>query len=97
MSSGSYTACDAAGGTFNLVVVRSITHESNTFPSGHAATAVAVALELIRSVPSVGIVYALLAVAIMAGAFVGRYHYAADVVVGAIIAVLSFVVVNFAP
>jgi membrane-associated phospholipid phosphatase len=80
---------------FNLRVVRSITHESNTFPSGHAATAVAVALELMRWIPPVGIVYALLAVGIMVGAFVGRYHYAADVVVGAIIAVLSFVLVIF--
>ena len=80
---------------FNLALVRSITHESNTFPSGHAAAAVAVALELIRWVPPVGILYGLLAVGIMAGAFVGRYHYAADVVVGALIAVSSFAIVIF--
>jgi membrane-associated phospholipid phosphatase len=80
---------------FNLALLRSITHESNTFPSGHAAAAVAVALELIRWVPSVGILFGLLAAGIMAGAFVGRYHYAADVLVGAVIAVLSFVIVIF--
>jgi len=79
--------------SFNLGVVRLITHESNTFPSGHAAAAVAVALELIRWVPMVGILYALLALGIMAGAFVGRYHYAADVLVGGAIAALTFAIV----
>jgi membrane-associated phospholipid phosphatase len=80
---------------FNLVVVRLITHQSNTFPSGHAVAAVAVALELIRWVPVAGILYALLAMGIMAGAFLGRYHYAADVLIGGAIAALSFIVVIF--
>ncbi len=78
---------------FNLVVVRLITHQSNTFPSGHAVAAVAVALELIRWVPAAGVLYALLATGIMAGAFLGRYHYAADVLIGGAIAALSFVIV----
>jgi len=78
---------------FNLGVVRLITHESNTFPSGHAAAAVAVALVLIRWIPLVGILYALLALGIMAGAFVGRYHYAADLLVGGAIAALTFAIV----
>ena len=76
---------------FNLVVVRHITHQSNTFPSGHAAAAMAVALVLMRFVPPAGILYLLLAISIMAGAFIGRYHYAADVLLGAALAVLSFV------
>jgi membrane-associated phospholipid phosphatase len=78
---------------FNLVVVRLISHQSNTFPSGHAAAAVAVALELIRWVPAAGVLYALLATGIMAGAFLGRYHYAADVLIGGAIAALSFMIV----
>ena len=77
---------------FNLFVVRLVTHQANTFPSGHAAAAVAVALELLRFVPPAGIVYVGLAIGIMAGAFIGRYHYVADVLLGAALAVLSFLV-----
>jgi hypothetical protein len=75
---------------FNLVVVRLVTHQANTFPSGHAAAAVAVALVLIRLVPYAGVVYLVVAISIMAGAFIGRYHYAADVLLGAALAVTSF-------
>jgi membrane-associated phospholipid phosphatase len=79
---------------FNLIVVRLVTHNSNTFPSGHAAAAVAVALELIGVVPIVGALYLLIAISIMAGAFFGRYHYALDVVVGGAIAAINFLVVT---
>ncbi|HET9217340.1 MAG TPA: phosphatase PAP2 family protein [Terriglobia bacterium] len=75
---------------FNMVVVRHVTHQSNTFPSGHAAAAMAVALVLMRFVPPAGVLYLLLAISIMAGAFFGRYHYAADVLLGAALAVFSF-------
>jgi membrane-associated phospholipid phosphatase len=77
---------------FNLVVVRTVTHQANTFPSGHAAAAVAVALVLFRFVPYAGIVYLIVAISIMAGAFFGRYHYAADVLLGAALAVISFLI-----
>jgi membrane-associated phospholipid phosphatase len=75
---------------FNLIVVRLITHQANTFPSGHSAAATAVALELIRFAPPVGAVYAVIAISIMLGAFVGRYHYAADLLLGAALACVSF-------
>ena len=77
---------------FNLIVVRLVTHQSNTFPSGHAAAAVAVALELIRFVPAAGVVYLAMAISIMAAAFFGRYHYAADVVLGGALALASFLI-----
>jgi membrane-associated phospholipid phosphatase len=79
---------------FNLIMVRLVTHNSNTFPSGHAAAAVAVALELMRVVPVVGAVYLFVAISIMAGAFFGRYHYALDVVIGGAIAALNFLIVT---
>jgi hypothetical protein len=79
---------------FNLQIVHLVTHEANTFPSAHAASAVAVALELIRLVPSVGIVYLIIAISIMVGAFTGRYHYAADVVLGGALACVSFLVMG---
>jgi hypothetical protein len=82
---------------FNLAVVGFITHQSNTFPSGHAAAAVAVALELISLWPAVGTVYLLIAFSIMAGAFMGRYHYALDVLLGGILAAISFVLLGLLP
>jgi membrane-associated phospholipid phosphatase len=75
---------------FNLIVVRHVTHQANTFPSGHAAAAMAVALELLLFVPAAGMVYLVLAISIMAAAFIGRYHYAADVVLGGALAFASF-------
>jgi hypothetical protein len=78
---------------FNLAIVRLVTHQANTFPSAHAAAAVAIALELIRLVPAAGIVYLVIAVSIMVGAFIGRYHYAADVILGGALACASFCLV----
>lgn len=75
---------------FNLVVVRLVTHQQNTFPSGHAAAAVAVALVLISAVPVAGFIYLVIAISIMVAAFVGRYHYAADVALGAALSCISF-------
>jgi membrane-associated phospholipid phosphatase len=75
---------------FNLVVVRLVTHQANTFPSGHAAAAVAVALVLISAVPVAGFIYLVIAISIMVAAFVGRYHYFADVALGAALSCLSF-------
>lgn len=91
---GAAEAAQAGMRGFNLVVVRQVTHQANTFPSGHAAAAGAVALELTRLVPAVGAVYIILAVSIMAAAFVGRYHYALDVVLGAALAVASFLLTH---
>jgi membrane-associated phospholipid phosphatase len=79
---------------FNLFVIGQVTHQANTFPSGHAAAAVAVALELARvAPPAVGVIYGIVALSIMAGAFFGRYHYAADVLLGAALAVINFLLV----
>jgi hypothetical protein len=78
---------------FNLFVVRSVTHQANTFPSAHAAAAVAVALELTRVVLWAGIAYLIIAISIMAGAFIGRYHYAMDVVLGGVLACISFLLI----
>jgi len=75
---------------FNLVVVRLVTHQANTFPSGHAAAAVAVALVLISAAPFAGYIYLVIAISIMVAAFVGRYHYVLDVVLGGALSCISF-------
>jgi membrane-associated phospholipid phosphatase len=56
--------------------------QHNTFPSGHAAEALASAL-LVASAPwPLAAAVAVVAVLISAGAVLGRYHYAADAIAG---------------
>ena len=62
----------------------------NTFPSGHAAASVAVALALGAHVPTAGAVLGIVAVSIAIGSVVGRYHYAADAIAGAVVAIVAF-------
>ena len=64
---------------FNLWLVRRVTHEANTFPSGHVAASAAIALVLLRLTPAAGIVFSFIAIGIAAGCIVGRYHYIVDV------------------
>jgi len=75
---------------FNLWLVRRVTHEANTFPSGHVAASAAIALVLLRFTPSMGIVFVLIAVGIAAGCIVGRYHYIVDVTAAFLLAAIAF-------
>jgi membrane-associated phospholipid phosphatase len=79
--------------TLNLFVLRHVSIQANTFPSGHVAASLAISLELIRLTPWVGLVFLCIAASIAAGAFIGRYHYALDVLLGAGLAAASFLVV----
>jgi len=74
----------------NLFVLRHVSIQANTFPSGHVAASLAVALELLSHLPPAGFLFLLLSIAIAAGAFWGRYHYGLDVLLGALLAVASF-------
>ena len=78
--------------SFNLWLVRRITHEANTFPSGHVAASAAIALVLLRFTPAAGIVFALIAAGIAAGCIVGRYHYIIDVAAAVVLAVAVAIV-----
>jgi hypothetical protein len=60
----------------------------NTFPSGHAAEAAAAALLLIDAPPILLACVIVNAVAISAAAVLGRYHYAADAILGWLTALL---------
>lgn len=60
----------------------------NTFPSGHAAEGLALAL-LVFDAPPLLVIWMLFnAAAISAGAVLGRYHYAADAFAGWLVALL---------
>jgi membrane-associated phospholipid phosphatase len=76
-------------------MVRYITIRVNTFPSGHVAASLAVALAVIGPLPLVGTVLLLLAVSIAVACVVGRYHYIVDVVAGAALATALFVAVHY--
>jgi membrane-associated phospholipid phosphatase len=45
---------------------------------------------LLRLVPSVGLAFLLVSIGIALGAVLGRYHYAADVLLGAALAVAVY-------
>jgi len=66
-------------------VVRNATTGVNTFPSGHVAVTIAVALGVISTLPLLGIVLLVCAASIAVACVVGRYHYAVDVLAGAVL------------
>ena len=72
--------------SLNLRLLGSTSIHVNTWPSGHAAEAAAMALLLLASPVPVVVGMAILALAISAGAVLGRYHYALDAVSGWLVA-----------
>jgi membrane-associated phospholipid phosphatase len=87
----------AAPSVHNLAsyMVRHATIRVNTFPSGHVAVSLAIALAVAGAMPVAGAVLLVLAVSISVACVVGRYHYAVDVLTGALLAVLVFAAVHF--
>jgi hypothetical protein len=77
--------------TLNLRLLGATSINVNTFPSGHAAEALAVALLTLDAPAPVVVLMFASAVAVSAGAVLGRYHYLADAVAGWIVAVLVWV------
>ena len=87
---------DPALHEFATRVVSSATIRVNTFPSGHAAGSLAVALGVLPVMPVAGTVLLAFAVAIGTAAFVCRYHYVVDVIAGALLALAIGVLVSIA-
>jgi membrane-associated phospholipid phosphatase len=71
----------------NLAILERGSVGVNTLPSGHAATAAAVALSVWSSAPDAGSVFAIVAILIAIATVAGRYHYAVDTVLGAVVGV----------
>ncbi len=72
----------------NLGILKHASIQVNTFPSAHVASTTAAALALFFYAPAVGISFLIVALSIAASAVLGRYHYAADAVLGIIVAVV---------
>jgi len=77
---------------FNLRVLGVASVQLNTFPSGHVAASLAAALAVSAGLPLVGFALLLLAIAISLASVVGRYHYAADALAGAALALVGFLI-----
>jgi membrane-associated phospholipid phosphatase len=71
--------------TVNTAVLERVSHQFNTFPSGHVAVAVAAAASTFTVWWPAGVAFAIVATGIAVGAVAGRYHYVVDVILGAIV------------
>ena len=74
-------------GRFNAAMLRRVSHQLNTFPSGHVAVSVAAALSVLAVWAPAGAMLGLAAVGIAIGAVAGRYHYVVDVVLGVVVGI----------
>lgn len=73
----------------NAIILRRVSHQLNTFPSGHVAVSVAGALSVLSVWTPGGLVMSAIAAGVALGAVAGRYHYVPDVLIGAAIGALS--------
>ncbi len=85
--SGSHSVVRA----LNLQVLSHASVHWNTFPSGHAAAAVATALAVGVRLPMAGVVLGMIAAGIIIGSVLGRYHYTADAISGIALGAAGFV------
>jgi hypothetical protein len=76
----------------NAFVLGRVSHQLNTFPSGHVAVSLAAAGAVWPVWPLAGLAVALIATAVAIGAAAGRYHYVADVLFGAAVGATALVV-----
>lgn len=73
----------------NVFVLGRVSHELNTFPSGHVAVSSAAAAMLAPLSPGIAAIVGAIALAIAIGAVAGRYHYVVDVLFGFAVAAAS--------
>lgn len=78
----------------NLRLLGATSIQVNTFPSGHAAEAMAAALLVSGAPAPVTVAMFATALAISAGAVLGRYHYAADIFAGWIVALVVWAMIR---
>ena len=76
------------GRVMNLWILRYGSIQAISFPSAHVASAVAISFVLLRFVPIAGVVFLIVSFGIAIGAVVGGYHYAIDVLLGAVMALV---------
>jgi hypothetical protein len=75
---------------WNERVLDLVSVKANTFPSGHVAVALAVALVVLDLLPVAGLIFLPAALLIAAATVVRRYHYTADAALGLVVAVVCW-------
>jgi hypothetical protein len=76
---------------WNERVLDLVSVKANTFPSGHVAVALAVALVVFDLLPVAGLIFVPAALLIATATVVRRYHYTADAALGLVVAVVCWV------
>jgi membrane-associated phospholipid phosphatase len=76
------------GRVMNLWILRYGSIQAISFPSAHVASAIAISFVLLRFVPIAGVIFLIVSFGIAIGAVVGGYHYAIDVLLGAVMALV---------
>lgn len=77
---------------FNLWMVGRFTTQLNTFPSAHVTATLGSSLVLLHFLPTIGVAFVLVSIGIALGAVLGRYHYAADVLLAVALSVAVYAV-----
>jgi hypothetical protein len=78
----------------NRVVVDRALMPVNTFPSGHAASTLAIALAVVPLAPPAGAVLLVLAISIAIASVAGRYHYWPDAAAGVAVTLIAWAVLR---
>ena len=77
----------------NTTVLQQMSVQVNTCPSGHAATATAVALTLVAAgAPVAGAAFAFVAASIVAATVLARYHYTIDTLLGLAVGIAAWAI-----
>jgi len=78
----------------NQAMVKSTSIGFNTFPSGHVAGSLAVALAVSEAVPAATIPMLVAAALISVSTVIGRYHYAVDAVAGVVLTLVAWAIMH---
>jgi len=73
---------------FNLWILKYGSIHAISFPSAHVASSLAVSIVLLRFVPVAGVIFLVISFWIAVAAVAGGYHYAIDVVLGAVVVLI---------
>jgi membrane-associated phospholipid phosphatase len=78
------------GRIFNLWLLKHGSIQAISFPSAHVASSLAISLVLLRFVPVAGVIFLIVSFWIAVAAVAGGYHYAIDVLLGAVLTLVVF-------
>ena len=82
----------------NATVLQRMSVQVNTCPSGHAATAVAVALTIVSAgAPAAGAAFLFVAASIVVATVMARYHYTLDTLLGLAVGVAAWGIAFLSP